>query len=73
MKLTLTARIGSIFSYEDEETNDIIVNYTVRLWYDSVCYTTDGTMILSKTDDIPVQGDGIAIEFDVETKEIIVL
>ena len=72
MKLTLTGRVGSVIV--DKDTDGWYGKYEVSLFYDTVRYKTsvDFEGIRDK-DDVPVQGDGVAIEFDTESKEIIIL
>jgi hypothetical protein len=72
MKLTLTGRVGSVIS--DKDIDGWYGTYEVSIFYEATRYKTrinfEG---IKDKDDVPMQGDGIAIEFDVENKEITVL
>ncbi len=72
MKITLTARVGSTIL--DKSINGWWGSYEVSVFYDAVRYKKtvyfEGIM---NNDDIPVQGDGIAVEFCTITKTIEIL
>lgn len=66
MKLTLTGKVGSVIV--DGDDNDGYGGF-----YEAVRYKKSVEFNTFHKNDIPVQGDGIIIEFDVETKEITIL
>lgn len=71
MKITLTAHVGSVIVDKDVFWEGW---YEVTVWHDGQRHRRIVTFenIVNK-DDIPIQGDGVAVEFDTITKEITIL
>lgn len=72
MKLTLTGRVGSVL-VDGDENDRYYGQYEVSIFYEAVRYRKTVKFNTYHRNDIPVQGDGIAIEFDTESKEIVIL
>lgn len=71
MKITLTAHVGSVIADKDIFWEGW---YEVAVWHDGQRHRRVVTFEKIKSkDDLPVQGDGVAVEFDTVTKEITLL
>lgn len=70
-KITLTAHVGSVIVDKNYNWEGY---YEVTVWHDGQRHRRIVTFEdVVSINDIPVQGDGVAVEFDTETKEITIL
>lgn len=71
MKITLTAHVGSVIADKNIMWEGW---YEVTVWHDGQRHRRVVTFEnITSINDIPVQGDGVAVEFDTVTKEITIL
>jgi len=74
MTIQLTGRIGTVISDYDDYWQAYRGYYDVTIWYQGTRYSTRVEFDnIEYEDDLPCQGDGVAIKFDTETKTIEIL